>query len=222
MKAFGTLIARDIRLALREGSSIGTALGFYLIVVALIPLAIGPDLKLLGKIAPGALWIGLLLSSLLSLGRIFESDFEDGSLEVMALSPLPLELIVVAKALAHWLVTGVPMVLMTPFVGLLLNLDIAAIPIITATMLVGTVAISFLGSIAAALTLRSRRSGVLVAVMVLPLYVPTLIYGVTTIAITLTPPGSPVPSFLLLSAISLASLVLGPWAAAMALRHQLQ
>ncbi len=222
MTGFARLVTRDVRLAVREGSAIGTALGFYLIVVALIPLAIGPDLKLLGKIAPGVLWVALLLSSLLSLGRIFESDFEDGSLEIMALSPLPLELVVVAKALAHWLVTGIPMVIVTPFVGLLLNLDLSAIPVIVATMLVGTIAISFLGSVAAALTLQSRRSGVLIAVMVLPLYIPTLIYGVTTIAITLTPPGSPVPSFLLLSAISLASLVLGPWASAMALRHQMQ
>ena len=222
MTAFSALVSRDIRLAIREGSSIGTALGFYLIVVALIPLAVGPDLRLLGKIAPGVLWVALLLSSLLSLGRIFESDFEDGSLELMALGPLPLELVVVAKALGHWIVTGIPMVLVTPFVGLLLNLDVVAIPVIVATMLVGTIAISFLGSVAAALTLRSRRSGVLIAVMVLPLYVPTLIYGVTTVAISLTPPGSPVPSFLLLSAISLASLVLGPWASAMALRHQMQ
>ena len=222
MTAFSALVSRDIRLAIREGSSIGTALGFYLIVAALIPLAVGPDLSLLGKIAPGVLWVALLLSSLLSLGRIFESDFEDGSLELMALGPLPLELVVVAKALGHWIVTGIPMVLVTPFVGLLLNLDVVAIPVIVATMLVGTIAISFLGSVAAALTLRSRRSGVLIAVMVLPLYVPTLIYGVTTVAITLTPPGSPVPSFLLLSAISLASLVLGPWASAMALRHQMQ
>ena len=222
MKEFSALVVRDIRMAVREGSSIGTALGFYLIVVALIPLAVGPDLKLLSKIAPGVLWVALLLSSLLSLGRIFEADFEDGSLEIMVLGRLPLELVVVAKALAHWLVTGIPMVLVTPFVGLLLNLDVSAIPVIVATMFVGTVAISFLGSVAAALTLQSRRSGVLIAVMVLPLYVPTLIYGVTTIAVALTPPGSPMPSFLLLSAISLASVVLGPWAAAMALRHQMQ
>ena len=222
MKGFSKLVAREVRLAIREGSSIGTALGFYLIVVALVPLAVGPDLNLLGKIAPGVLWIGLLLSSLLLLGRVFEADFEDGSLEVLALGRLPLELVVVAKSFANWLVSGIPMVLVTPFVGLLLNLELTAIPVIMATMLVGTIAISFLGSIAAALTIRSRRSGVLVAVMVLPLYVPTLIYGVTTIAITLTPPGSPMPSFLLLCAISSASVVLGPWASAVALRYQMQ
>ena len=127
-----------------------------------------------------------------------------------------------AKSLAHWLTTGLPLVAMTPVLGLLLNLDIYSAPVVVATMVVGTVAISFLGAVAAALTLQSRRSGVLIAIMVLPLYVPTLIYGVTTISIALTPPGSPWPSFLMLSAISLGSLVIGPWAAAAALRHQLQ
>ena len=222
MTEIGRLVWRDVGLALREGGAIGTALGFYLIVVALIPIAVGPDLKLLGRIAPGVLWVALLLSALLSLGRVFESDFEDGSLEVLATGPLPLELVAMAKSLAHWLTTGLPLVAMTPVLGLLLNLDIYSAPVVVATMVVGTVAISFLGAVAAALTLQSRRSGVLIAIMVLPLYVPTLIYGVTTISIALTPPGSPWPSFLMLSAISLGSLVIGPWAAAAALRHQLQ
>ena len=222
MSGFGALIMRDIRLALRDGGAIGTALGFYLIVVSLIPLAVGPDLKLLGKIAPGVLWVALMLSALLSLGRVFEADFEDGSLDVLASGSLPLEMVAAAKSLAHWVTTGVPLVIMAPVLGLLLNLDLDAVPMVMATMLVGTVAISFFGAIVAALTLRSRRSGVLIAIMVLPLYIPTLIYGVTTIAVTLTPPGSPWPSFMLLSAISLMSLVIGPWAAAAALRHQMQ
>jgi heme exporter protein B len=222
MRGFWFLIGRDVRLALREGGAVGTALGFYMIVVALVPIAVGPDLNLLGQIAPGILWIGLLLSALLSLGRVFEADFEDGSLEVMATSGLPLELVAAAKSIAHWLTTALPLVLLTPLLGLLLNLDISATPVVVATMLVGTVAISFLGAIAAALTLRARRGGVLIAIMVLPLYIPTLIYGVTTIAVALTPPGSPWPAFYLLSAISLGSLVLGPWAAAAALRHQMQ
>ena len=222
MKSLWYLLRRDIRLALREGGAIGTALGFYLIVVGMLPIAIGPDLKLLGKFAPGVLWVALLLSALLSLGRIFEADFEDGTLEVLATASLPLELSVAGKSLAHWLTSGLPLVLITPLLGLLLNLDIAALPIILATMLVGTIAISFLGSIAAALTLQARRSGMLVAIMVMPLYLPTLIYGVTCVSTALTPPGSPWPSFLLLSAISLASMVLGPWAAAAALRHQMQ
>jgi len=222
MSSFGVLLLRDVRLAWREGGAIGTALGFYLIVVALVAIAVGPDLKLLGKIAPGVLWVALLLSALLSLGRIFEADFEDGTLEIMATSSLPLELTAAAKSLAHWLTSGLPLVLITPLAGFLLNLDIMAAPMIMLTMLVGTLAISFLGSIAAALTLQARRGGVLIAIMVLPLYIPTLIYGMTAVAVTLTPPGSPWPSFLLLCAISLASFVLGPWASAAALRHQMQ
>lgn len=222
MKSFRALVLRDVRLAFREGGAIGTALGFYLIVVALIPVAVGPDLKLLQLIAPGVLWVALLLSALLSLGRVFDPDFDDGSLEIMAISALPLELTVVAKSLAHWMTTGLPLVAMTPLLGLLLNLDLSAAPVVVGTMLVGTIAISFLGAIAAALTLQARRGGMLVAILVLPLYVPTLIYGVTTISIALTPPGSPWPSFLLLCAISMGSLVIGPWAAAAALRHQMQ
>ncbi len=222
MNGFRTLLLRDVRLALREGGAIGTALGFYVIVVALVAIAVGPDLKLLGKISPGVLWVALLLSALLSLGRIFEADFEDGTLEIIATASLPLELSAAAKSLAHWLTTGLPLVLITPLAGFLLNLDITAAPMIILTMLVGTLAISFLGSIAAALTLQARRSGVLIAVMVLPLYIPTLIYGTTTVSVALTPPGSPWPTFLLLCAISLASLVLSPWASAAALRHQMQ
>ena len=170
---FATLLKRDLRLAVREGGAIGTALGFYLVVVALIPLGLGPDLKLLSRIAPGVLWIALLLSALLSLGRVFETDYEDGSLEVMATGPLPLELVAAAKSIAHWLSTAVPLTLMAPLLGLLLNLELAAYPLLVLTMLVGTPAISFLGAIGAALTLGARRGGLLIALLVLPLYVPT-------------------------------------------------
>ncbi|MGI9520035.1 MAG: heme exporter protein CcmB [Hyphomicrobiaceae bacterium] len=222
MNGFVRLIAHDIRLSLRESGALGTALGFYVIVVSLVAVAVGPDLNLLGQIAAGVLWIALLLSALLSLGRIFETDFEDGSLEILALGALPLELVAMAKALAHWLTTGLPLVGLTPLLSLLLNLDVNAIPMLLATMLVGTLAISLLGTIAAALTLRSRAGGALIAILVLPLYVPTLIYGVTTVSVVLTPPGSPWPSFLLLSAISLCALVFAPWASASALRHQMQ
>ncbi|HFB2048635.1 MAG: heme exporter protein CcmB [Hyphomicrobiaceae bacterium] len=222
MNGFGLLLLRDIRLALREGGAIGIALGFYLMVVALIPIAVGPELKIMGKIAPGILWVALLLSALLSLGRIFKADFEDGTLEIIATSSLPLELSAAAKSLAHWLTTSLPLAIVTPIVGALLNLDISAIPIIVLTMLVGTLAISFFGSIVAALTLQTQCGGVLIAVMVLPLYLPTLVYGTVTVSIALTPPGSPWPSFLLLCAISLASIVIGPCASAAALRHHMQ
>ncbi len=174
MSAFLALLGRDLRLAVHEGSAVGAALGFYLIVVAMLPLGLGPDMALLARIAPGLLWLALLLSALLSLGRLFETDFEDGSLDIMATAPLPLEAVVAAKGLAHWLSTAVPLALLAPVLGLMLNLDLAAVPPLVATMLIGTPAISFIGTIGAALTLRSRRGGLLIALLVLPLYIPTL------------------------------------------------
>jgi heme exporter protein B len=221
MSPFATLLKRDLRLAVREGGAIGTALGFYLVVVALIPLGLGPDLKLLLRIAPGVLWIALLLSALLSLGRVFETDYEDGSLEVMATGPLPLEFVAAAKSIAHWLSTAVPLTLLAPLLGLLLNLELAATPLLVLTMLVGTPAISFLGAIGAALTLGARRGGLLIALLVLPLYVPTLIFGISAIGAALLGPAGPQSSLLMLAAISLFAAVLGPIAAAAALRLQL-
>ena len=182
MNAFMTLIKRDLRLALREGSAVGTALGFFLLVVTLLPLGLGPDLKLLSRIAPGIVWIALLLAALLSLPRIFEADHEDGSLEVMATAPLPLELATAAKALAHWISTGIPLALLAPVLGLLLNLEAKAYPALMLTMFAGTPAISFLGTIGAALTLKARRGGLLLALLVLPLYVPTFIFGISAIS----------------------------------------
>lgn len=223
MAAFWRLLWRDIALALREGGAVGTALGFYLLVVAMLPLGLGPDLNLLSRIAPGLLWIALLLAALLSLGRVLETDNDDGSLEVMALGPLPMELVVAAKALAHWITTGIPLALLAPLLGILLNLDIEIYGILVLTMLAGTPAISFLGAIGAALTLRARRGGLLLALLVLPLYVPTLIYGITAISsATANVEGGFTAAFLILSAISLGAMVLGPIAAAAALRIQMQ
>lgn len=221
MNAFIALLRRDLRLAMREGAALGTALGFYLVVVAMLPLGLGPDLKLLSRIAPGVLWIALLLSALLSLPRMFEADQEDGSLEVMATASLPLELAVAAKALAHWISTGIPLALMTPVLGLMLNLEFALSPVLVATMLAGTPAVSFLGSIGAALTLRARRGGLLLALLVLPLYVPTLIFGISAIGFANVGQDGFGASFLVLLAISVASLALAPVAAAAALRLQL-
>lgn len=220
MKGFAALLARDLRLAVREGGAVGTALGFYLVVVAMLPLSLGPDLNLLTRIAGGILWVALLLSALLSLPRLFESDLEDGVLEVLAMAPLPLEAATAAKALAHWLSTGVPLTLMAPVLGLMLNLELAAYPALLATMLAGTPAISFIGAIGAALTLRSRRGGLLIALLVLPLYIPTLVFGISAMEASALGSGGFMPSFLILAAISLASLVLGPLAAAAAIRMQ--
>lgn len=215
MSALSALTLRDLRLALREGSALGTALGFYLVVVALMPLGVGPDLKLLARIAAGVLWIALLLAALLSLSRLFESDDEDGALDALVLGPLPLELVAAAKALAHWVSTGLPLAALAPLLGLLLNLDIAAYPPLVAAMLLGTPAVSFLGAAGAALTLRARRGGLLLALLVLPLYVPTLIFGISAAS-------GDQSAFLLLGAASLVSIVAGPVAAAAALRAQLQ
>lgn len=219
---FMELLRRELAAAVRDGGSVGTVLGFYAIAVAMMPIAIGPDLKLLGRIAPGVLWISMLLAALLSLGRLFERDVEDGTLDLFAMSAVPLEVITVVKSLAHWLTTCLPLVLLTPVLGLFLNVDFAAVPMIIVTMLVGTVAVSFLGAIAAALTLRSKRGGVLVALLVLPMYVPTLIYGISTVSLLMLTPGSFVSPLLLLSAISLVSLVIGPIASAAVLRFQMQ
>lgn len=222
MKPFWVLLKRDLVLALREGSAIGTALGFYLIVVTMMPLGLGPDLNLLSRIAPGVLWIALLLAALLSLGRVFETDNETGTLDLLALGSLQLEFVALAKSVAHWLSTGLPLALIAPVLGILLNLNIEAYAILFLTMLIGTPAISFLGAIGAALTLKTRKGGLLLALIVLPLYVPTLIFGISAISSALTGPGGSVPSLLILAAISLGSAVLGPMAAAAAIRIQLQ
>ena len=220
MSGFLALLRRDLTLAVREGAALGTALGFYLVVVAMLPLGLGPDLKLLSRIAPGVLWIALLLAALLSLPRMFEADHEDGSLEVMATAPLPLELAVAAKALAHWISTGIPLALMAPVLGLMLNLELALTPALVATMLAGTPAVSFLGSIGAALTLKARRGGLLLALLVLPLYVPTLIFGISAIGFASVGQDGFAASLLVLMAVSVASVAVAPVAAAAALRLQ--
>lgn len=222
MTSFYTLLRRELTLSLRDGGALGTAIGFFLIVVALMPLGLGPDLKMLSRLAPGILWIGLLLAALLSLPRMMENDFADGALEVIATGPIPLELAVTAKALAHWLVSALPLVFVAPLLGLLLNLDLGRVPLLIVTMVIGSPAISFFGAIGAALTLKARRGGLLLALIVLPLYVPTLIFGITAISGDGMVASSVGPSLLLLGAVSLFALVLGPIASAAALKAQMQ
>ncbi len=221
MSAFMSLIARDLRLAWREGGAISTALGFYLVVVAILPLGLGPDLKLLARIAPGVLWVALLLAALLSVDRIFHNDHEDGTLEVIALGPLPLELVAAAKALAHWISIGIPLTLAAPILALLLNLPADAFWVLVLTMATGAPAISFLGALGAALTLGLGRGGLLLALLILPLYVPVLIFGVAAMNAVITGPAPFLSSYLILCAITLATLVLAPIAAAAALRLNL-
>lgn len=222
MAGFWQLVCRDVVLAWKDGSAIGVALGFYLVVVALLPLGLGPDLNLLARIAPGVLWIALLLAALLSLGRLYESDLEDGSLDLLAIGPVPLEAVAVAKSLAHWLTTAVPLTLLAPVLGLLMNLPPDAYALLIASMLVGTPAISFIGGIGAALTLRARSGGVLLAFLMLPLFVPTLIFGIAAGGATVAGGEAAWPAFLILGAMSLAAVVLAPLATAAALRFQLQ
>jgi heme exporter protein B len=212
------LFRRDVVLAWREGGAIRTALGFYLVVVAITPLGLGPDLNLLSRIAPGVLWVALLLASLLSADRIFHNDYEDGTLDVLTMGPLPLPLVAALKSLAHCVSTGVPLALLAPILGLLLNLPISSFPLLVLAMFAGTPALSFVAAIGASLTLGLRRSGVLLALLVLPLYVPVLIFGVATVSAASVGPASPWPPFLMLCALSLASMVLAPIAAAAALR----
>jgi heme exporter protein B len=222
MTPFLAVLGRDVRLALSEGSAISTALGFYVIVVTILPLGLGPDLKLMSRIAPGVVWVALLLSALLSSDRIFHADHEDGTLEALALGPLPLELLAFAKSAAHWLTTGLPLTVLAPLLGLFLNLDIAAYPALVASMLIGTPAVSFLSAIGAALTLGTRRGGLLLSLIVLPLFVPHLVFGVATISNIITGTDDYRTPLLILIAISAACVLLSPFATAAALRLNLQ
>lgn len=222
MNAALALLVRDVKLAWREGGAIGVALGFYLVVVAITPFGLGPDLNLLARVAPGMLWVALLLAALLSADRIFHNDYEDGTLDVLTTGPLPLPVLAAIKSLAHWITTGVPLALLAPVLGLLLNLPLDAMPLLVLAMLAGTPAVSFIAAIGASLTLGLRRSGLLLALLVLPLYVPVLIFGVSTVSAAMVGPGSPWPPFLMLCALSLASIMLAPLAAAAALRTALR
>lgn len=222
MNALLALIVRDMRLAVRAGG--GAAMGalFFLIVVTMTPFAIGPDLNLLARIGPAILWLGALLASLLALDRLFAVDHEDGSLDLLMTGRAPLELAVAAKAVAHWLTTGLPLVAISPLLGLMLNVELRASGTVALTLLAGTPALTFIGLIGAALSVTLRRGGLLLAVIVLPLTVPVLIFGVAAASAAIVGPASFGPPFTILCALSLASLVLGPFAAAAALRHGLE
>ena len=218
MAAFLALTRRDLALALRAGGGAGLGVVFFLSVVAVVPFAVGPDLVLLARIGPAILWIGAMLASLIGLERLFASDVEDGSLDALTASVLPLELVAAAKGLAHWLATGLPLVIAAPFLALMLNLDLAAIGALVATLAVGTPAVTALGLIGAAFAGAFRRGGLLIAVLVLPLAIPVLIFAVSATAAAVTGPvpfGTP---FQVLLGLALFALVLGPVAAAAALR----
>ncbi|MGO9544598.1 MAG: heme exporter protein CcmB [Rhodomicrobium sp.] len=215
MNAFLALLGRDLRLAIRQGSSVGTALGFYLVAVSIVPLGLGPDLKLLSRIAPGILWISFLLSAVLSVDALFQEDRDDGSLEALVIGPLPAELIAASKSVAHWVTTCVPLIVVTPLAGLLLNIEADSVPKLLAALLAGTPGISFIASGVSALTLGLRKGALLLPLLILPLFTPFLIFGVGAIDAL---PGAFGQSIVLLFAFSLLSVAAMPFAAALALR----
>ncbi|MCC6467792.1 MAG: heme exporter protein CcmB [Alphaproteobacteria bacterium] len=218
MKAFGALVARDLRLALRQGADAAMAVLFFVLAVALFPFGVGPEANVLARIAPGVLWVMALLAALLSLDRMFLQDHEDGSLELIVLSPVPLALVVLAKALAHWLLAGLPLVVAAPLLAVLLQLPAEGFSTLIGAMLLGTPVLSLVGAVGAALTLGARRGGVLIALLVLPLYVPALIFGAAAVEASLS--GASVrPHLLLLGALLAAALPLCPLAGAAALRQ---
>jgi heme exporter protein B len=222
MNALLALLTRDMRLAVRVGGGALIGALFYLTVVVMAPFAIGPDLNLLARIGPALLWLGALLASLLGLDRLFAVDQEDGSLDLLMMGSLPLELAVAAKAVAHWLTTALPLIIITPVLGLMLNVDMSAMGWVALTLLAGTPALTLIGLIGAALAVTLRRGGLLLAVLVLPLTVPVLIFGVAAANAAITGPAPFGPPFTILCALSLASFVLGPFAAAAALRQGLE
>ncbi len=218
---FMWIIKRDLLLAIRRQSDVLTTLFFFIIVVSLFPLSVGPEMNMLRTMAPGIVWVAALLASMLSLGRIFSNDYLDGTLEQMLLSPQSISFLVLGKTLAHWLVTGVPLVLMAPVLGIQYDLPVDALLVLTATLLLGTPVLSLIGAIGAALTLGLRGGGVLVSLLVLPLYIPILIFGAGAVEANMAGVGFDA-HLSLIGAFLLVSLVFAPWAAASSLRVSLE
>ena len=221
LKLIHAMIHRDLRLAMRRRADIVSALFFFILVVSLFPLGVGPEPDLLRKLAPGVLWVAALLSTMLSLPRLFADDHRDGTLEQLALAPQPLALIVLGKVLAHWLVSGLPLALLAPLLGLQLNLSGDALWMLSLSLLIGTPALSGIGAIGAALTLGVRGGGVLLSLLVLPLYIPVLIFGAGAVDATVTGLGAQA-HLSLLAALSLSGVFFAPWPSAAALRIALE
>lgn len=220
MPAFTGLFRRDLRLALRQGGDTGLVLGFFVLAVVLFPLGVGPEPAMLQRIGAGIVWVAALLAALLSLDRLFEADHRDGSLDLLALSEMPLELAVLAKCAAHWVATGLPLAVISPLLALFVNLDPAAIPTLFFSLLIGTPALSLIGSVAAALTLGARRQGIVLSILVLPLYVPPLVFGAGAVEASAAGVGGQT-HLMVLAALTLAALACCPWASAAALRQAL-
>jgi heme exporter protein B len=220
MVSYLGLFCGEMRLAWRQGGEVGLALGFFVLAVVLFPLGVGPEAEMLRRIGPGIIWVAALLAAVLSLDRLFAVDHADGGLELLALSAMPLEGVVIVKCAVHWVTTGLPLVVLSPFLAVLMNMDAAALPVLAGSLLLGTPALSLLGAIAAALTLGARRPGVLSSLLVLPLYLPVLIFGAGAVDASMMVGGAR-SHLLLLGALSLAALPLAPLATAAALRQAL-
>jgi heme exporter protein B len=218
---FWIIVRRDLRLALRQGMDSLMAVMFFVIAVVLFPLGVGPESNILARIAAGVIWVAALLASMLSLERLFETDFEDGSLELLSLMPLPLEAVVMAKVTAHWLTTGLPLIVAAPLLAVLMNMDGGGFSVLVLALILGTPSLSLVGAVGAALILGSGRGGMLLSLLVLPLFIPVLIFGVSAVDAAIT--GFPVRAqLLILGAFLLAALPLCPWTSAAALRQALE
>jgi heme exporter protein B len=217
MSAAGSLVMRDLTLAVRRRTDVLTTLFFFVIVVSLFPLGVGPDMDTLRTMGPGVVWVAALLASMLSLGRMFAADHADGTLEQMLVAPYPLALLVLGKVGAHWLASGLPLVVMAPFLGLQYGLSAGALKVLVAALLLGTPCLSLIGAIGAALTLGVRGGGALVALLVLPLYVPVLIFGAGAVESYVTGLGAE-GHLSLLAAFLVVAVAFTPWATAAALR----
>ncbi|PDT51903.1 MULTISPECIES: heme exporter protein CcmB [Sinorhizobium] len=214
-----SLFFRDLKLSVRAGGGAMIGVLFFMTVVSVIPFGVGPDLNLLSRIGPAILWIGALLASLLGLDRLFQAEREDGSLDLMLMHETPLILTVFVKCAAHWAATGLPLVVASPFLALFMNMDEFAIGATMLTLLAGTPAITFIGAVGAAVAVALPRGGLLVSILVLPLAIPVLIFGVSAVYAAVEDPAPFLPPFMILMAISLFFAVIGPVAAAAALRH---
>tara|TARA_B100000676_G_scaffold83879_1_gene84000 strand:- start:3585 stop:4253 length:669 start_codon:yes stop_codon:yes gene_type:complete len=218
MMACLKIILRDLRVALKQGLDAVMVIMFFLITVTLFPLGVGPESNLLARMSPGVIWVAALLSTMLSLDRLFQHDYEDGSLELMLLSPVPLEAVVLSKVVAHWLLTGLPLVVVSPLLAVFLNMPNSGLGILTLSLLLGTPVASLIGAVGGALTLGARRGGVLISLLVLPLYIPLLIFGVAAVDAAIG--GLPVrPYLLILAAMLAAALPMAIWASSAALRQ---
>jgi len=221
MRIFAHLALRDLRLSLRQGTDVAMVVSFFVITVTLFPLGVGPEPNILARIAAGVVWVTALLAVMLSLERMFQTDYEDGSVDLLLLTPAPLELTVLAKVAAHWLLTGFPLTLAAPVLAALMNMPGEGYPVLVLAMAVGTPTLSLIGAVGAALTLGARRGGVLISLLVLPLYIPVLIFAVAAVEAGITGLSAR-PHLLILGAMLAAALPLAPWAAAAALRHSLR